>query len=136
MKKYTATYKLPVIINDADGDGTDVSDIRRIELIRRTADGFNNDDLAMYFSDMDKEPEIELHAFEDDDLFVDATIKDNSPEFIEKIRDFLSGQCSDGWGEGFEQHPLEINGIEYYISTWDYANDVEFIGVVEEPEND
>ena len=32
---------------------------------------------------------------------------------------YILGQCGDGWGEGFEQHPMfEIKGIEYYYSPW------------------
>ena len=31
---------------------------------------------------------------------------------------YISGQYSDGWGEGFEQHPITIGGEDYYISFW------------------
>lgn len=35
------------------------------------------------------------------------------------LASYISGQCSDGWGEGFEQRPLETEeGDEFYASTW------------------
>ena len=38
---------------------------------------------------------------------------------VEAIKDFLSGQYSDGWGEGFEQKENKTyGGISYYIHTW------------------
>ncbi len=33
----------------------------------------------------------------------------------------IQGQCSDGWGEGFEQQEQLYKGNEYYIITW-YRN--------------
>lgn len=40
---------------------------------------------------------------------------------IEKVGSYLEGQCSDGWGEGFEQHECE----GYFIHTWSHENDYE-----------
>lgn len=39
-------------------------------------------------------------------------------EEIKILKDFWTGQMSDGWGEGFEQHPLTVEDGEIYISFW------------------
>jgi hypothetical protein len=141
MTNYIASFSLPVIIKQDGEDDTDfepenLSDEDRIDLIKRTADSFNDDSVDQYFGDDMDNPEVKMNAYYDEDLLiVDAYITDNSPEYIEKIRDFLSGQCSDGWGEGFEQQPQEIDGIDYYISTWDVDKYVQFIGVEEEKDD-
>ena len=41
----------------------------------------------------------------------------NEREMYELIDD-ISGQLSDGWGEGFEQHPIKIDEGELYVSFW------------------
>lgn len=51
-------------------------------------------------------------------------------EYAELI-DWLSGQFSDGWGEGFEQREIQVDDGELSISFWD-ASDRFFI----KPENE
>lgn len=41
---------------------------------------------------------------------------------LEKIKGTISGQCSDGWGEGFEQREIDCNGKEIYVSFWQSKN--------------
>ena len=40
---------------------------------------------------------------------------------IKKLKDYVSGQTSDGWGEGFEQRPIKTEEGEIYISFWNSA---------------
>lgn len=35
-----------------------------------------------------------------------------------KLLDFITGQLSDGWGEGFEQRPIKTNDGEIFVSFW------------------
>jgi hypothetical protein len=41
----------------------------------------------------------------------------------EEIRDFCTGQASDGFGEGLEQRPFKSDDGELYISFWDSDED-------------
>ncbi|WP_312645154.1 antirestriction protein ArdA [Hydrogenoanaerobacterium sp.] len=37
---------------------------------------------------------------------------------LDKIKETIEGQCSDGFGEGFEQREINCNGKEIYVSLW------------------
>lgn len=41
-----------------------------------------------------------------------------TPEEKEKVRDWVSGQNSDGFGEGLEQRPIETEDGDLYVSMW------------------
>lgn len=47
-----------------------------------------------------------------------------TPEQTEKLKDYFSGQYSDGCGERFEQRPpIEVADGEVYVSFWHSGND-------------
>ncbi|WP_313527852.1 antirestriction protein ArdA [Anaerotignum sp.] len=52
-------------------------------------------------------------------LQLNAPLDDNE---LEKIKSEISGQASDGWGEGFEQREINCNGKEIYVSFWQSKN--------------
>lgn len=37
----------------------------------------------------------------------------------ERLKDTITGQNSDGFGEGFEQHPIRVDSDDIYVSFWD-----------------
>lgn len=41
----------------------------------------------------------------------------------DELIEFISGQNSDGWGEGFEQHGIDADGNEMYVSFWHPGDD-------------
>ena len=43
---------------------------------------------------------------------------------LEDLRSHLTGQCSDGFFEGMEQHPIKTADLgEIYVSFWNDSND-------------
>jgi len=45
-----------------------------------------------------------------------------SPKELEKIKDYITGQASDGWSEGFEQREISTDMGDIYISFWNSDN--------------
>ena len=54
-----------------------------------------------------------------------------TPEELTTLKEYISGQASDGWGEGFEQRPINVEDGEIYVSFW---NSVNFWSVMTEEE--
>ena len=86
--------------------------------------------LAEYFWDDDKcrnkvysiKPDVEVR---NNRIMGVAVIKMTKPLFeeeLESLKDYISGQFSDGWGEGFEQHEIEVSDGEIYVHFWTSEN--------------
>lgn len=45
----------------------------------------------------------------------------------EVLTDWICGQNSDGWGEGFEQHPIDTEDGDLYVSFWNSNDDYDIM---------
>jgi len=73
--------------------------------------------------------DVEVHAGK---LWGVATLELTEPltaEELDNLKDYLSGQYSDGFGEGFEQRGIEVGYGELYVSLWE-CKDKFFIAVI------
>ena len=98
-------------------------------LNRYTANDEN--DMAAYYNKDDGVSEkltsavwsVELHGGR---LFgrIDCSLKEAlTAEETETLRDWLTGQCSDALGEGFEQQPIDTMDGELFVSFWNSGDD-------------
>lgn len=56
--------------------------------------------------------------------FLITTNEDLTADEVDWLEKFITGQCSDGWGEGFEQYPIkDEDGENWYVSTWHTDSD-------------
>ena len=134
-----AVFFCPLIGNIDEGDGdmftvgdsylADSEDEINDALKEYTANDEN--DMAAYYNEDDGVSEkltsaawsVELHG---DRLFgrIDCGLKEAlTAEETEALRDWLTGQCSDGLGEGFEQQPIDTMDGELFVSFWNSGDD-------------
>ena len=134
-----AVFFCPLVgnIDEGDGDMFTVGDSYLADSADEIADALNryiaNDenDMAAYYNKDDGVSEkltsavwsVELHG---DKLFgrIDCSLKEAlTAEETEALRDWLTGQCSDAFGEGFEQQPIDTMDGELFVSFWNSGDD-------------
>lgn len=134
-----AVFFCPLVGNIDEGDGdmftvgdsylADSADEIANALKKYTANDEN--DMATYYNKDDGVSEkmtsavwsVEMHG---DRLFgrIDCSLKEAlTAEETEALRDWLTGQCSDGLCEGFEQQPIDTMDGELFVSFWNSGDD-------------
>lgn len=134
-----AVFFCPLVgnIDEGDGDMFTVGDSYLADSADEIADALkryianDENDMATYYNKDDGVSEkltsavwsVELHG---DRLFgrIDCSFKEAlTAEETEALRDWLTGQCSDGLGEGFEQQPIDTMDGELFVSFWNSGDD-------------
>ena len=134
-----AVFFCPLVgnIDEGDGDMFTVGDSYLADSVDEIADALNrytaNDenDMATYYNKDDGVSEkltsavcsVELHGGR---LFgrIDCSLKEPlTTEETERLREWITGQCADGLGEGFEQQPIDTMDGELFVSFWNSGDD-------------
>ena len=124
-------------IDEGDGDMFTVGDSYLADSADEISDALKDytandeNDMAAYYNEDDGVSEkmtsavwsVEMHG---DRLFgrIDCSLKEAlTAEETEALRDWLTGQCSDGLGEGFEQQPIDTMDGQLFVSFWNSGDD-------------
>ena len=134
-----AVFFCPLVGNIDEGDGdmftvgnsylADSEDEINDALKEYTANDEN--DMAAYYNEDDGIKEkltsavwsVELHGGR---LFgrIDCSLKEPlTTEETERLREWITGHCADGLGEGFEQQPIDTMDGELFVSFWNSGDD-------------
>lgn len=134
-----AVFFCPLVGNIDEGDGdfftvgesylADSEDEINDALKEYTANDEN--DMTAYYNEDDGVKKkltsavwsVELHGGR---LFgrIDCSLKEPlTAEETENLREWITGQCSDGLGEGFEQQPIDTEDGKLYVSFWHSGED-------------
>jgi len=112
--KFMEEFKIEGLVEDV----ADRSD--QLTIFDHIMDDWNDADLVQWFDEA-KELGIQSMKVTDDEGFDNncftVEIKSTKPlenDDIDTVINYVEGQCSDGWGEGFEQNPI----LDYNVHTW------------------
>jgi len=127
---YVITYENPTFISSVSNSEYDNGgQFDWYDIIEPLIEDFNNTKLEQYLDDKLSQKVISIRAEDKispkETFLIKVKVKgEPSKDDIYNIKNYISGQCSDGWGEGFEQQ--DTNG--YSVSTWDMNGPhIEFI---------
>ena len=125
---------VPLKVEELDremGDTYEVEGEPYLREIKKQVDSYNLEDgergLARYFGKdnisrnkvYSIKPDVEMVR---DTMMGVVAIKMTKPltqTEIDDLKDYVTGQFSDGWGESFEQHEIQVSGGEIYVHFWD-----------------
>lgn len=126
-------YNIPLIVRARDSWEGDADILTPTpEVAQKASDDFNSSDVAQY-SDLPYLKKLTSEA-QGNKLIVTAEVDGRTTKAKTiAIQKEICGQCSDGWGEGFEQEEFSSHVLGYdghkmvFISTWDIGKEPEVI---------
>lgn len=88
------------------------------EVKEKIINDFNNSKLEKYY---EKSKLTSINAIDiTEDGYLLVKVKSDEDMDTDDIIDYLEGQYSDGWGEGFEQNPIKLkSGLDVFIYAYD-----------------
>ena len=105
-------------------DGTELADYE--EVIREELERYGEDDLMQYFDGSESiqgKIQSAVVTIENKDGILYGCTKLELNEFLsqeelQEFTEYITGQYSDGWGEGFEQRDIEVDGGILNVHFW------------------
>lgn len=127
MKTVIHKFRIPVMPNRGKGSP---------EMAEYVADSWNDTGMIQFF-DINELNNIVIGLSADHigtNVFIYAACeRELLPKEIRLLQNWITGQCSDGWGEGLEQEEYE-EGI--YIRTWSRTKCTVYKGIVKDTDNE
>ena len=130
----TETFYFPLSVQVEDEDSEDLYNVSSDSVrwfedeIQEAIDDYQSDiEMEKYLCDDNDEVQRKLISAEwgvetlNGELYgrVKLTLKEPlTAEETEQMRSPVTGQNSDGMGEGFEQHPITLDDEQYYVPFW------------------
>ena len=135
----TETFYFPLTIQMEDEDCEDLFEVSSSSVrwfedeIQEAIDDYQSDiNMTQYLCDDNDEIQHKLISAKwgvetmNGDIYgrVDFELKEPfTDEETRLVKEAVSGQNSDGMGEGFEQYPITLDGEDYYVSFWNSGDD-------------
>lgn len=121
----TYYYDIPVIVKSFDDEDEELLPVKK-DVVSRIVDDFNGEHLEQYSSDIVIDSLFAVANGKKIRVKAQSKGRYNSKD-EELIRQFISGQCSDGWLENGMELPGQYYGYSHahiIAYTWDRGFDV------------
>jgi hypothetical protein len=139
--KYVYKFYIPVKIqflnsNDENDEKlfSNLSDRSKKDVFEEIKNDFDSSNLEQYATDVidGKIVSMTITGYSLNGVYCEVGVcKKLTKKEIYQVINYISGQCSDGWGECCEQKEKFVDGIECYILTWwsEEYPEIEYVGV-------
>lgn len=129
QSEYIIVYENPLFIHDDNQNIYELEDFDTKDvdcMMNELINDFNENSLVDYIDDSDIENSFRIKSItatiynvKNNTFNIEVRIKgEPSEDDIVEIMDYIEGQCSDGWGENFEQTEITCKNKSYFISAW------------------